>query len=81
MATAEFSSFADILSVALSQHHLLGLFFALSFLIWSISSPSKFEQSRLLKVKKFALERRPLGGSGVHPGGEPAARHVAGGDG
>ena len=81
MATAEFSKFAGMVSAVLLQHHLLGLFFALSFLIWSISSPSKFEQSRLLKVKKYALERQPLGGSGVHPRGEPAARHVAGGNG
>ena len=67
VATAELSKFAGILSAILSQHHLLGLYFALSFLIWRISSPSKFEQSRLFKVKKYALERRPLGGGGIHP--------------
>ena len=35
MATAEFSTFAGILSAALSQHHLLGFPLGLINLLWS----------------------------------------------
>ena len=54
MATAEFSKFADILSAALSQHHLLGFEVASSFrTIALISHTSKV----MLKILQARLQQ------------------------
>ena len=54
MATAEFSKFAGILSVALSQHHLSGFEIAQLFLFDNKSKGKKNEQHvGLYQIKKL----------------------------
>ena len=67
MASAEFSKFAGILSIALSQHHLLGFEIAqLEFLVASLTEnlpnykkqwtlESKLLPTKLVEVMEFQL--------------------------